>query len=306
MSRTILFFGNERLATGVTTQTPVLKQLVLNGYDVKAIVITPLFESSSRKPRPLEVVEFAAANNIEIIEASRLKEKIETLRSYKADVAILAAFGKIVPQEVIDIFPRGIINLHPSLLPRHRGSMPIEGPILNGETETGVSLMSLVKQMDAGPVFDQIKIALEGDESKQDLADRLGLLGAKRLIELLPGVLDGSVTPKPQAESGVSYDGRISSNMGELDFNKPAAVLEREIRAFLGWPRSRTVIARKPVIVTAAHVSDENLAAAGTFCNLNGELAVVTGDGCLIIDRLIPANSKEMSGKDFLRGYPLN
>ncbi len=307
MSKTILFFGNERLATGVTTQTPILKQLVLNGYDVKAMVITPRQNHSSRKPRQLEAVEFASGHGIQIIEAAKLRDQLKALETYNAEVAVLAAFGKIVPQEVIDIFPRGIINIHPSLLPKHRGSMPIEGPILTGEKETGVSLMKLVKEMDAGPVYDQVKIPLNGSESKQELSDRLGELGAIRLIELLPGILDGWVLPKPQSTDGISYDSRITAEMSAMDFRKTAALLEREIRAFLGWPRSRTIIGQKPVIVTSAHALAETTdLLPGKFSNINGELAVGTAQGLLVIDKLIPVNSKEMSGKDFLRGHPLN
>ena len=305
MSRTILFFGNERLATGITTRLPILNELVLNGYDVKAIVITPQSSYRSRKPRPLEVVTFAEMHNIQIIEVRNMKDSIKQLKDLGAEIGLLAAFGKIVPQEVINIFPKGIINVHPSLLPRHRGSMPIEAPILEGETETGVSLMKLVKEMDAGPVYDQMRIKLEGHETKQELADKLGQMGAQRLIELLPEILNDTLIPLEQSDNDVTYDGRITQDMGIMDFNKPAAVLEREIRAFAGWPRSKTELNKKPVVVTHGRAVISAAGEPGKFIEYDGNLAVGTSNGILIIDRLIPANSKEMSGKDYLRGHPL-
>ena len=306
MSKTILFFGNERLATGVTTKTPILNELVSYGYDVKAILVPYQAPVKSRKSRPLEVVKFANDNNIPLISLSSLKNAIGDLKKYEAPLGILAAFGKIIPQEIIDIFPKGIINIHPSLLPKHRGSTPIEGPILLGEKETGVSIMQLTKDMDAGPVFDQIKIPLSGEESKQDLADKLGILGARRLVELLPDILNGSVTPKEQSSENISYDSRISPRIGLLDFTKPAKTLEREIRAYLDWPRSTTKINQKPVIITRSHAIDAVTTKPGKFKTLNGDLAVETSNGVLVIDRLIPANSKEMDSKDYLKGHPLN
>ena len=306
MSKTILIFRNERLATGVTTKIPILNELVSYGYDVKAIVIPYQEPVKSRKSRPLEVIDFANGNNIPLVSLTNPKNAVEDLKKYKASLGILAAFGKIIPQEVIDIFPKGIVNIHPSLLPKHRGSTPIEGPILLGEKETGVSIMQLTKDMDAGPIFDQIKIPLSGNESKQELADKLGLLGARRLVELLPGILNRSITPKDQSSDKTSYDSRISPEMGLLDFTKPAKTLEREIRAYLGWPRSTTKINQRPIIITRSHAIDAVTTKPGKFKTIGGYLAVETSNGILVVDRLIPANSKEMNSKDYLRGHPLS
>lgn len=302
-SETILFFGNERLATGVKTDLPVLKALVQSGYLVKAIVTVPASPVRSRKPRVSEVAAFARANDIPLLEYDRLLPEIARLSAYGAAAGVLAAYGKIVPEEIINIFPRGIINLHPSLLPKHRGPTPIESAILSGESDTGISLMKLVKEMDAGPVYHKAKIHLTGKESKQYLSDTLGKLGAKQLIKLLPDILSGKLEPKPQPEENVSYDKRLASTQGVLAFSKPAYILEREIRAFAGWPRSKTTVNQTAVVVTAAHVQEGKAGLGGSFCNLGGELAISTLKGWLIIDRLVPAGGKEMSGSDFLNGY---
>lgn len=304
-SKTILFFGNERLATGVTTRTPILKALVSSGYSVAAIVTTPQVEKSSRKPRILEVDQFAREHNIPLIEFGKISSTLRQLKQLDAPAAVLASFGRIVPQALIDIFPRGIINVHPSLLPLHRGPIPIEAVILSGEEQTGVSLMQLTAEMDAGPLFDQQAFSLNGNENKQELSDRLGALGAQKLVELLPQILDGTLKPSTQTGS-VTYDKRLAGAQGELDYNLPAMTLERKIRAFLGWPRSKTSIGSTRVTITSAHVLNDLTAARGKFIEKAGELVVGTAEGSLVIDRLIPDGSKEMSGPDFMRGHPLN
>lgn len=303
-SKTILFFGNERLATGVETNTPVLKALVSKGYNVAAIITGPDQNLASRKQRTLEVADFARTHNIPLIESARLRERIDELRGYGAIAGVLAAFGRMVPQEVIDIFPRGIINIHPSLLPLHRGPTPIESTILSGSNKTGVSLMALAAAMDSGPIFDQITISLNGTESKQELANTLGQIGAERLVDLLPKILDGKLSPSPQIGSA-TYDKRLESPQGELDYNLPAKVLERQIRAFLGWPRSKTIIQGLPVVVTEGHALDSETSTIGQFKTIDKQLVVTTKEGLLVIDRLIPSSGKEMTGADFLLGHPI-
>src|SRR5438128_402621 len=135
-SKTIVFFGNERLATGVTTSAPVLAALIKTGYKVAAVV-TNYEVGTSRKSRDLEIAEIAKTNNIPLLIPDKLIEIKDQLSKFGASVAVLVAYGKLVPQEVIDIFPKGIVNIHPSLLPRHRGPTPIETAILEGDSKTG-------------------------------------------------------------------------------------------------------------------------------------------------------------------------
>ncbi len=306
-SNKILFFGNERLATGVVTNTPIVRSLIEHGYIIEAIVVPASKTSPSRKTRPLEIAAFAKEQGIELLELNALLPNLERLKSFNAEVGVLAAFGKLVPQEVIDIFPYGIINIHPSLLPLHRGTIPIEAVILSGEKQTGVSLMKLVKQMDAGPLYDQTVLSLSGNESKQELADRLGALGSERLIKVLPQILGDQLKPKPQNGNQATYDSRLHQSQAVLDFSKSKDALIREIRAFKGWPRSRSAINGDPIIIVSAHsIGGSNDARPGEFFAREGELAVATSDGILIIDRLIPSGGKEMSGNDYLRGRRLN
>jgi len=300
----LLFFGNERLATGVTTEVPVLRSLIAAGYDIAAVVIAQAEDMKSRKQRPLEVALVAQQHNIPVIAPKSLKEAeiVQELASYHAIAGVLVAFGKIIPQEVIDVFPRGIINIHPSLLPRHRGSTPIESVILNYEKETGVSLMSLTAGMDTGPIYAQETVPLVGNETKQALADKLSLMGADMMIRHLPMILDGTLKHTVQDEHGASVDLRISKDNGSLDVTKPAAELEREIRAYHGWPRTKTLIGTQQVIITKAHASDIQ-GMAGTLWMGDKQLGIHCNEGTLIIDSLIPTGRKEMPASAFLAGY---
>lgn len=301
-SKPILFFGNERLATGLGTTAPALRGLIDAGYTIAAVVVAQHEMSKSRKHRPLEVAEIAAQHGIPLLAPDNLRDAARDLQAYGAEAAVLAAYGKIVPAAILDIFPRGIINIHPSLLPRHRGSTPIESVILHDELETGVSLMKLVPEMDAGPVYAQATIQLVGDESKQQLADQLMQLGAELLLKHLPAILDGSLQPQDQDASLATTDAMISKTDAVLDWHKSAEALSREIRAYAGWPRSRCQLGTQDIIVTAAHAAlGEGV--PGTLCLGDSQLGMYCADGVLVIDRLIPLGKKEMSGSDFLLGY---
>jgi methionyl-tRNA formyltransferase len=305
MGETLLFFGNERIATGVTSPVLVLQALLKAGYRIPAVVVAQGATAKSRKERALEVETVAETHGIPIIAPANLKEATEQLKDYGAVAGVLVAYGKIVPQEVIDIFPKGIINIHPSLLPKHRGPTPIESVILQGDKETGVSLMRLGAKMDAGPVYAQETILLRGDEEKQMLSDQLLGLGANMLIQYLPDILKGNLKPQVQNDMHATYDEKIKKAAGELDWQKPATELAREIRAYAGWPKSHTTLATRDVIITKAHVVPGSGVPGTLRFDQPGQLGVNTKDGVLVIDSLVPSGKKEMPTQAFLTGYPL-
>ena len=302
MSKKILFFGNERLATGVTTTAPALQGLIANGYEVAAVVVAQNDMGKSRKARSLEVANIAQEHNIPLLSPADLRKAKDELVGYGAQAAVLIAYGKIVPPEVLNIFPAGIVNIHPSLLPLHRGSAPLEGAILSGAPETGVSLMKLSQKMDAGPVYTRKTVPLNGAEAKQALADMLATIGTDILLEQLPGILDASAESIPQDDTSATYDAHISKSDGSIDWSKSAVQLEREIRAYAGWPRSRTTIGTTDAIVTAAHIA-EGLGEPGQLQIEDKQLGVYCGNGLLIIDSLIPIGKREMPAAAFLAGY---
>jgi methionyl-tRNA formyltransferase len=301
---TLVFFGNERIATGVTTNVPVLQALVAAGYRVAAVVVSQSDPAQSRKARTLEVAMVAQQLGIPLLSPAKLTDIKDQLSGIGAEAGILVAYGKLVPPEIINLFPRGIINIHPSLLPKRRGSTPIENVILYGEKETGVSLMQLVEEMDAGPVYAQELVPLQANETKQALADLLLNSGKDLLLRYLPSILDGSLPGNPQEKIEATYDKHIKKEVGELDTAKPAAQLEREVRAYAGWPRSRLKLGTTEVIVTQAHVSEQN-GTPGTLWLQGKQIGVHCAEGTLVIDALIPPGRKEMTAEGFLAGYPL-
>jgi len=292
-SKRLIFFGNERLATGVTTTNPTLAGLIEVGYDIAAVVAN-YTESRSRSQRKLEIEDMAKVHNIPLLLPDNLGGTKAHLTDFGAEAGVLVAYGDIVPLDVIELFPKGIINIHPSLLPKYRGSTPIETAILEGAPETGVSLMQLVAEMDAGPVFVQEKVDLSGHETKQELADRLLKTGADLLIKNLPTILDDSLAPTPQDETQATITERITKDESLIDWNKSPDEIEKEVRAYAGWPKSRGDLFGNSVILTKVRVATaEN----------DGELVIKSGSEWLEILELIAPSGRTMSGADFLRGY---
>jgi methionyl-tRNA formyltransferase len=204
------------------------------------------------------------------------------------------AYGRIIPRSVIDLFPKGIINIHPSLLPKLRGTTPVETAILDGLSETGVSLMKLSAKMDAGPVYAQKKIALSGKETKFELAKKLNHAGANLLAEHLGAILDGSLEPIAQNETEGSYTRMLQKKDGLMDFSQPAEIYERQVRAFLGFPKSRAKLYGHEVVITKARVAQSAD---------DGDLVIKCRPGWLEILGLTAPSGRKMSGRDFLHGY---
>lgn len=292
-SKKLIFFGNERLATGVSTTAPLLQALINDDYEVAAVV-SNYTAATSRNGRELEIADVAKAHNIPLLLPESLEQIAEQLEDYRAEAGVLVAYGKIIPQAIIDIFPRGLVNLHPSLLPLYRGSTPIETAILNCDAQTGVSIMNLVAKMDAGVVFAQETLNLNGKETKQQLADSLGELGAELLVKSLPDILDGKIMPKPQNHAKATYTWRIEKEDGILDFSLPAEVLERQVRAYAGWPKSTTRIYSQKIIATKAKV---------VKTNDDDALVMRCHPGYLEIEELIGPSGRTMTGVEFVRGY---
>lgn len=300
----VVFFGNERIASGVTTTCPVLQKLIDEGYEVLAVVVNQ-GANTSRRARTLEIADLAERYEIPMLSPSKPADIRDTLAELSADVGVLVAYGRLVPQDIIDIFPAGIVNIHPSLLPLHRGSTPIESAILAGERTTGVSLMKLAKEMDAGDVYAYSEFDLTGNETKQYLADELLELGSEMLHATLARIASGDIVGKPQDNTQATYDSLITKQDAAIDLSKPALQLEREIRAYAGWPGSHMELGGVNVIVTEAHLSEnrlENVENKSTFV-ANKQLCLQTADGILVIDALKPAGKSEMDSAAFIAGY---
>ncbi len=294
-SAKIIFFGNERLVSGLEkADTPVLKGLIEHGYDICAI-ISHHSNSTSRNYRNLEVGEVAKQYNIPLLLPKKPGDILDEIASFQADAAILVAYGRIIPQKVIDLFPKGIINIHPSLLPKYRGPTPIESAIISGDKETGVSIMRLAAGMDSGPIYKQSHLQLVGTENKFDVYKALSQQGATLLLDTLPSILDGTLHPQPQNETKATYTHLLTKFDSLLPLETLSAQeAERRIRAYLNFPKSKVLFNGKPIIVVKAHISKDKKTPLDYVCQ-DGEF--------LSIDELIAPSGKLMNAQNFLRGY---
>lgn len=287
----VIFFGNEQLAQGLERAiTPTFEALIREGYEISALLLP-----SENTKKPLKITEVAATHGVPVLYTRNSAEILEIVREREPNVGVLASFGMMIPQSVIDAFPLGILNIHPSMLPKYRGTTPIESAILNGDDETGVSVMKLVKEMDAGPIFAQREVTLSGTETKQELYEKLANIGAGLMIEVLKNVVQKTETPIEQDETQATFTKMLFKKDGRIDpENCSATEIERQIRAYAGFPKSKYEYFGIPCTITNAHVATE----------AQTELDIKCKDGLYICtDRLIPAGRKEMAATDFLRGY---
>jgi methionyl-tRNA formyltransferase len=297
-SKTILFFGNEKFATGIKTNLLALKAVLALGYQIPAIIVA----QSEKNQNETEIIDFAHKNNIKIINYTNNQELLNKIKTYNTKTALLAAYGKIIPTSILNYFSNGIINIHPSLLPKHRGPTPIESVILNGEDKTGVSLIKLVPEMDQGPIFVQSQLDIIPSITKQDLSDQLDQLAQTMIHDHLDNILGGKIIPMKQNDQLASYDHKISKADSILDPKKPAQTLEREVRAFTKWPKSRFIFNNLEFIVTKSSVVNKNGPIGKFYCGKN-QFGIYTSKGTLMVHSIIPPGKQEMDTVSFLAGY---
>ncbi len=292
--RRLIFFGNERLISGLThTDAPILTSLIEAGHTICAVVVNDA-GTSSRTKKILEVAEVANRHDIPVLSPKKPLDIYDELAAFSADAGILVAYGRIVPQKLIDLFPFGIINVHPSLLPKYRGPSPIESAIINGDSTTGVSIMSLSAAMDAGPVYRQVEIHLSGNETSPQLAGTLTNQAATELIATLPAILDGTLTPEQQIEEEATYCQLIAKSDSWLRPSEQTAIqAERLVRAYAAFPKARITLLGYDVIILGAHIEPSS----------DSLLAIRFISDYLVIDELVAPSGKRMSGDAFLKGY---
>ncbi len=302
----LIFFGNEQLASGVSLKPVILESLIEAGYPILALVLRQ-GTITSRKLKVSLSEELAKKHQIPVLKPESSSEMLEMLQPLKAEAGILAAYGRIIPSEVINLFSRGIINIHPSVLPQYRGSTPIEQAILAGAAETGVSIMKLAAAMDAGPIFAQKTVKISQKDTKQQLAESLQKIGRQLLLNKLPKILSGELSPRSQNDKAATYTTQIKKSDGVMDWRKPARQLEREVRAYAGWPQSATDIWGKNVVITRAHSvptkPDQIRPGHIEVLEQRGIIMIYAHDGYICLEKVKPAGKKEMAVADFIRGY---
>ncbi len=295
-SKTILFFGSGPVAAESL-------ELLVRDFGIEAVVTKP---QPPHHKEGFPVIKVAKQHGLKILttsdgdELSRLFNK----QSFQSQVGLVIDYGILISQPVIDHFPLGIVNSHFSLLPQWRGADPISFAILNGDEETGVSLMLIDDQLDEGPLLARGKMKIAPGATTPSLTKELITLSHSMLAKTLPAYIEGKIEAQPQTGKP-SYSRKLTKEDGVLDWIKPAGQLEREIRAFAEWPRSRTKLGSADVVITKAHTAEDK-GMPGKIWSENKQLGIYTTKGVLVVDRLIPAGKKEMSAEAFLAGYKLN
>jgi len=289
---------------------PTLEALLARRDPVVAVVCQP------DRPRgrglgvsPPEVKRVAAGHGLPVLQPERVRDAafLDALRGLAPDLIVVAAYGKILPRAVLDLPPRGCINVHASLLPRHRGAAPVVWTILAGDAITGVTIMEMNEEMDAGDVLLQRETAVRPDDTGGTLLERLATLGASAIGEAIDGLRAGTLRPTPQPASGVSFAPRIEREHGRIDWNRPAVELERQVRALAPAPSAFTTLAGRLLKVHRADVDPAApRAAPGCVTTAGpGGIEVATGSGALRLLEVQLEGRRRLPPAEFLAGHPI-
>src|SRR5574340_810440 len=288
-------------------------QVLPEGYEIVTVITRPDKPSGRGKEIIYSPVkQLALSEDIPVWQPGSLKrqENIDALAAYQADLYIVAAFGQILSQAVLDLPRHGTLNIHASLLPKHRGVSPISEAILQGDTETGVTIMLIDAGVDTGPILLQRAIPIAEDDTTGSLTARLAVLGANALVEALPLWVQGKITPEPQDDRFASHTHMLQKEDGKIDWSRPAEILARTVRAFTPWPGAYThwgdrllkIISARAVQFTSA--SKGRIGTVGLSAeNGKQKLTVTTREGLLTIEKLQLEGKKVMNADEFLRGY---
>ncbi len=285
---------------------PTLSALLDAGHEVVAVYAQPprpVGRGHHEKPAPVHA--FAEQKGLSVRTPVSLKgdDEQQAFIDLDADVAVVAASGKILPKAVIEAPRLGCLNVHASLLPRWRGAAPVQRAILAGDEVSGVTIMQINEDVDAGDILLSAETPIGPHTTATDLHDRLSAIGAELLVEALDGMVRGSISPIPQPSDGVTYAAKLERNEGRLDWARPAIELERTVRALNPWPGVWFDHAGERIKVLAADVLPEAGGEPGTV--ISEPLAVACGDGALALKRLQRPGKGPLDTETFLRGYPL-
>ena len=299
MKTRIVFIGSPDFSV------PSLKALVDN-YDVVGIVTQPDRPAGrGRILTPPSIKKVANDLGIPTLQPVKLRTDHDAkhqLREWNPEVIVVAAFGQILQKDVLEIAPFGCINVHASLLPRWRGVSPIQAAILNGDDETGVTIMKMDEGIDTGDIISQRRIKIGMEETGGSLFTKLSILGADLLIDSLPGYINLEIIPHPQTDSPTPYAPMLRRSDGELDFNSSSTVLSRQVRAYYPWPGSFTIWEGKHLKVHKAYPVSSPGPGIGIRTTHKAYPAIGTSDGLLVLQYLQAAGKNAMTGQQFLRG----
>lgn len=298
----IVFMGTPDFAVGA------LDALCGAGHEIVAVVTQPdKPKGRSGRLSFSPVKEYALEKGIPVLQPLRIKRKeaVEELRGYPADVFVVAAFGQILSREILDMPRYGCLNIHASLLPKYRGSSPIQWAVINGEEKSGVTIQQMNEGIDTGDILYRRELRLSPQETGESLFNRLEKLGAEAIVETLSLLEKGELTPVPQEEAQATYTVMLDKAMGKLDFTKSAVELERLVRGLNAWPSAYTFLEGKQLKIWEAEAEDipTEQTAPGQIVRVEKDrFAVNCGQGILWIRAVQLEGKKRMSTHDFLLG----
>ena len=298
----IVFMGTPDFAVGA------LEALVEAGHEVVAVVTQPdKPKGRGKEMQQTPVKACALKHNIEVFQPVKIKtpEAVEVLKGYGADLFVVAAFGQILSKEILDMPKFGCVNIHASLLPKYRGAAPIQWAILDGEKETGVTIMQMNEGLDTGDMLTKVIVPIEDTDTGESLFEKLAEAGAKLLIETIPQIEAGTLHPEAQDDSLSTYAKMIKKEMGLIDWKKEAVVLERLVRGMNSWPSAYTHFNGKTLKVWEAGVElKEAKAEPGTVVEVTkNSIKVRTGQDLLVLKQIQLEGKKRMDVASFLLGY---
>ncbi|MDE6640282.1 MAG: methionyl-tRNA formyltransferase [Acetatifactor sp.] len=302
----MIFMGTPDFAAGA------LRALIAAGHDIAAVVTQPdKAKGRSREPVPSPVKVCALEHNIPVLQPKRVKapESVEELKAYRADIYIVAAYGQILSQEILDLPKYGCLNIHASLLPKYRGAAPIQHVIIDGEERTGITIMQMDAGIDTGDMLYKKETVIAPEDTYETLHDRLMELGGEAVTEALMLLEQGKLIPEKQDDSQSCYAPLIGKSMGEIDFTKTAVEVDRLIRGMTPWPSAYTGLRGRQLKIWKA-VPDTKRDVSG---HVPGEIlsvekdsvTVATGKGVLTLLELQTEGKKRMTAHDFLLGVKL-
>ena len=286
---------------------PVLESIADDGNEILAVYTQPDRASGRGKKTTISPLkEYSLSKNYRILQPDNFKTNpsdINILRNFNADIAVVAAYGILLPPEVLSIFRHGCINLHPSLLPKYRGASPVASTILAGEKFTGVTIIQLDSGMDSGPILTQEKIELQGDEFCDKLTMDLFKLGSKLVSETISKSASGNMEIVQQDHDKATYTEKLSRKDGLIDWAKGFDRIWTEIRAYNPWPGSHTIFKGRNLKIIEARISTERKFPPGYVSTHNDEVYIGTGDGSLNVKKLQGDGGKIVLASDFTRGH---
>ena len=303
----IIFMGTPEIAC------PALQALLdAPQFNVVAVVTQPdQPKGRGLKLQPSPVKEIALRENLPVLQPERARNEdfIQELRQLQPDLIAVTAYGQILPQSILDLPRFGCVNVHTSLLPRYRGAAPIQWAILNGDAETGVTIMKMDAGMDTGDIFAQERTLIQPTDDAQTLHDRLGRLGADLLARTIPDYVSGKIQPQPQPAEDVLLAPKIKKEQGHIDWKQPARAIWNRVRAFTPWPGAFTFLPGQPQpqmlkIWQAEPITQSGAAGTVLSADKNG-IVVGCSEGALKILNLQREGSRRMSAQEFLAGHLL-